>query len=102
MAGLLMHGGSGEGPLIEFYRLFRNVDDSVPECVRLWQALVNTKAPEIIVKHGIVIGNYWPEGCIEQIVLARMMQCAQSFAKNKRRDLLARHGCHVHEVGPDH
>ena len=90
------------GTLIELYNLFRSIDHNAPECVRLWQALMKTKAPVTIVQPSIVIGNYWPEGYIEQIEHFRMRQCAESFAKNKRRELLERHGCHVHEVGPDH
>ena len=88
--------------LIEFYNLFRNTDSNVPECVRLWHELMKTKAPAVIVKPGIVIGNYWPDGYIEQLGHVRMRQCAESFAKNKHREKIEQHGIYVHEVGPDH
>lgn len=88
--------------LIEFNKLFRSTEDSVPECVRLWQALVKTQAPAIFVQPAIVIGNYWPEGHTEEIASGRMGQFADSFARNKHREKRERHGIYVHEVGPDH
>ena len=88
--------------LIEFYILFRGTEDNGPECIRLWQTLVKTEAPAIIIQPAIVIGNYWPEGYTDQIASDRMRQCAVSFANNKHREKLERHGIYVHEVGPDH
>jgi len=88
--------------LIEFYHLFRGQEGDVLECVQLWKALAAAEAPAIIVQPGIVIGNYWPEGSTEGIASGRMAQSAASFARNKHREKIERHGIHVHEVGPDH
>lgn len=88
--------------LIEFYHLFRGQEGDVPECVQLWKALAAAEAPAVIVQPGIVIGNYWPEGSTEGIASGRMAQSAASFARNKHREKIERHGIHVHEVGPDH
>lgn len=88
--------------LIEFYHLFRGQEGDVPECVQLWKALAAAEAPAVTLQPGIVIGNYWPEGSTEGIASGRMAQSAASFARNKHREKIERHGIHVHEVGPDH
>ena len=88
--------------MIEFYRVFRGTEGDAPECVGLWQTLAATNAPAIIVRPGIVIGNYWPEGSTEGKAMERMAPSADSFTTNNHRKKLENDGIHVHEVESDH
>lgn len=86
---------------IEFLALHRAFGGSDElECLGIWRAISATKMPRVVVRPGVVIGNYWPEGSPEGIASGRMRQCAQSFARNGHRAELESHHVTVHEVGP--
>lgn len=87
--------------LLQFHRLFGSKAAPSPECVAIWQALAAGNDPRVVVRPGIVIGNYWPEGCIEKIGSDRMRQAANSFARNGHREKLERHGTIVFETDSD-
>lgn len=85
--------------LLELQRHFRSGDETA-ECVAIWRSLSQLKAPPITVRPGVVIGNYWPAGYIEEIASGRIAQAASSFGPNGHRDVLQAEGVRVHEVGP--
>lgn len=69
-----------------------------PQCVSIWHSLSEEAPTLVVVKPGIVIGNYWPDGSSGSVASQRMPQCAARFA-TKHRGEIKRHGIHVHEVG---
>lgn len=85
--------------LLQFYQLFWSPSHaSAPDCVGIWQALVETEKPMVIVDPGLVIGNYWPEGYTEEVASGRMAQAARSFSTNGHRQKLEKHNINVFEV----
>jgi hypothetical protein len=88
--------------LVELHQAFRNSSSSVPECVGIWRKLADLEQPEVTVRPGIVVGNYWPTSYQAQIASGRMRQSAESFARNNHRACIEDAGISLHEVGPDH
>jgi len=88
--------------LLALNRLFRGDSRSTPECILIWQALAELEAPSVVVRPGIVIGNYCPEGYTESDAIGSIAQSATSFARNGHLMKLDRSGIRVHEVGPGH
>lgn len=84
--------------LLEFHGLFGTDANSRLDCISIWKALADANDPLIVVQPGVVIGNYWPEGCDEQIARDRMRQASASFAKNGHREKLHRNGISVFEA----
>lgn len=87
--------------LVELYRMFGRAEERGLDCIAVWQALAVAKEPVIVVKPGVVVGNYWPEGCSEGIASGRMRQAAGSFVRNGHREKLQRNGMTVYEVGSE-
>ncbi len=88
--------------LVELHKAFRSSGPSVPECMGIWKELATVETPEVTVRPGIVVGNYWPDSYEAQIASGRMRQYAASFARNGHRKPIDDAGIILHEVGPDH
>jgi len=86
--------------LLALHRLFRGSSTSTPESILIWQALAKLDAPAVIVRPGIVIGNYCPEGFTESSTNIPISQAAVRFGKNGHRKKIEDEGYRVHEVGP--
>ena len=88
--------------LLGFYRVFGSKLDVTPDCVRIWEALVKSPLPNVVLPPGLVVGNYCPGGYTpttrERASLFRNR--ADSFVPHAK--VLENHGVMVHQSGPDH
>ncbi len=88
--------------LLDLKNAFCADKSDMTECVRIWTELSEADKPAIVVRPGIVIGNYWPEGDPKSMSKdEEMARCATTFAENGHREELHRNGVRLHEVGPD-
>jgi hypothetical protein len=85
----------------DLHRLTAPMGSGKAQCLSYWAALEGTQTPQIVVKPGLVIGNYWPEGSNEGIASERMRQCAITFEANGHRKKLQDADIRLHQVGPD-
>lgn len=82
--------------LLDLARRFRP-DVSAMDCLALWQSLAATD-PDVMATPAVVIGNYWPDGHVEQIASGRMTQYVESFAKKGHAAKLSDAGIRFYEV----